>query len=239
MGFRGNNASSRRIVLLAGAFWVHGASKVAILGASFLLCFRVWEGMLPPGGVSHEPCFRQVHCFVQGPLRFFPVLPDPTCTRSHIWGLPIFCGASNAAPPAVAVEKVFTIAGLSASDKSVAFAATSGQTLSTLTPALPKDEEAEPSIHDEVSKCNQPGILTERWPKRPDPDCTKERQSQSQRACLGCLSHSSVANALDCASWRTQVRPHNPFPESAKAPTDVEHLGLIPAVTESTTPGLI
>ena len=91
VGFRGSSASGRRIVLLPGAFWAHSASKMAILGASFLLCisqcFRVWEGMLPARRVSHEPCFRQAHCFVQGPLRFFPVLPNPTCTRSHIWGL--------------------------------------------------------------------------------------------------------------------------------------------------------
>ena len=49
VGFRGSNASGRRIVLLPGVFWAHGASKMAILGASFLLCilqcFRVWEGM--------------------------------------------------------------------------------------------------------------------------------------------------------------------------------------------------
>ena len=54
MGFQGSNASGRRIVLLPGAFWAHGASKMVILGASFLLCilqcFRVWEG---------RACFRQ------------------------------------------------------------------------------------------------------------------------------------------------------------------------------------
>ena len=48
--------------------------------------------------VSHEPCFRQAHCFVQGPLRFLPVLPNPTCARSHIWGL------SNNAPSVHTVE---------------------------------------------------------------------------------------------------------------------------------------
>ena len=43
-GFRGSNASGGRIVLLPGAFWAHGASKMAILGASFTLNFI--EGIL-------------------------------------------------------------------------------------------------------------------------------------------------------------------------------------------------
>ena len=38
VGFRGSNASGWRLVLLAGAFWAHGASKMAILGASLLPC---------------------------------------------------------------------------------------------------------------------------------------------------------------------------------------------------------
>ena len=38
--------------------------------------------------VSHEPWFCQAHCFVQGPLRFLPVPPNPTCGHSHIWGFP-------------------------------------------------------------------------------------------------------------------------------------------------------
>ena len=49
MGFWGSNASGRRIILPPGAFWAHGASRMAILGTSFLLCilqcFRVWEGI--------------------------------------------------------------------------------------------------------------------------------------------------------------------------------------------------
>ena len=53
VGFRGSNACGGRIVLLPGAFWAHGASKMATFGASLLLCvlqcFRVQEGMLPPG----------------------------------------------------------------------------------------------------------------------------------------------------------------------------------------------
>ena len=38
VGFRGSNAFGGRIVLLSGAFWAHGASKMATLGASLLLC---------------------------------------------------------------------------------------------------------------------------------------------------------------------------------------------------------
>ena len=38
VGFRGSNASSGRIVLLPCAFWAHGASKMATLGASLLPC---------------------------------------------------------------------------------------------------------------------------------------------------------------------------------------------------------
>ena len=53
VGFRGSTASGGCIVLLPGAFWAHGASKMAILGASLLLCilqcFGASEGMLPPG----------------------------------------------------------------------------------------------------------------------------------------------------------------------------------------------
>ena len=44
--------------------------------------------------MSHQPCFRQVHCFVQGPLRFLHLPPNPTCARSHIWGFPIFSDPS-------------------------------------------------------------------------------------------------------------------------------------------------
>ena len=176
VGFRGSNASGGRIVLLPGAFWAHGASKMVIFRerkmrtkffcTNFLNTARgpghpskipgtsriplsetqgrqsfegghevfghhpfAWKTPTPPGGlrtqklnlcalfsclnfgsisssllstifqssgghasarrVSHEPCFRQAHCFVQGPLRFLPVSPNPTCARSHIWGFPI------------------------------------------------------------------------------------------------------------------------------------------------------
>ena len=88
MGFRGSNASGRRIVLLPGAFWAHGASKMAILGASFLLCgilqcFRVWEGMLPPGAcrMSHASARRIVSCrglCVSSLCSQIPLAPAPT-----------------------------------------------------------------------------------------------------------------------------------------------------------------
>ena len=38
MGFQGSNASGGRIVLLSSAFCVHDTSKMAILGASLILC---------------------------------------------------------------------------------------------------------------------------------------------------------------------------------------------------------
>ena len=87
MGFRGSNASGRRIVLLPGASWAHGASKMAILGASSLLCilqcFRVWEGMLPPGAcrMSHASARRIVPCrglCVSSLCSQIPLAPAPT-----------------------------------------------------------------------------------------------------------------------------------------------------------------
>ena len=87
VGFRGSNASGRRIVLLPGAFWAHGASKMAILGASFLLCilqcFSVWEGMLPPGAcrMSHASARRIVSCSglcVSSLCSQIPLAPAPT-----------------------------------------------------------------------------------------------------------------------------------------------------------------
>ena len=86
------------------ARWARCASARRTLGARFFqnghfgrisstLYFTVLQNL---GGhastrcVSHEPCFRQAHCFVQGRLRFLPVPPNPTCARSHIWGFPTF-----------------------------------------------------------------------------------------------------------------------------------------------------
>ena len=68
VGFRGSNASGGPIVLLPSAFWAHGTSKMAILGASLLLCilqcFGASEGMLPPGACrsSRDSARRIVSC---------------------------------------------------------------------------------------------------------------------------------------------------------------------------------
>ena len=74
------------------SIYPHLAPLKKFLGASLLLCllsFTVFQNL---GGhasarrVSHEPCFRQAHCFVQGPLRFLPLAPSSTCACSHIGG---------------------------------------------------------------------------------------------------------------------------------------------------------
>ena len=89
MGFQGSNASGRRIVLLPGAFWAHGASKMAILGASLLLsdcilqCFGASEGMLPPGACrsSRASAKRIVSCrglCVSSLCSQIPLAPAPT-----------------------------------------------------------------------------------------------------------------------------------------------------------------
>ena len=88
VGFRGSNASGRRIVLLPGAFWAHGASKMAILEAPFftlciLQCFRAWEGMLPPSAcrMSHASARRIVSCrdlCVSSLYSQIPLAPAPT-----------------------------------------------------------------------------------------------------------------------------------------------------------------
>ena len=87
VGFRGSNASSGRIVLLPGAFWAHGASKMAILGASLLLCilqcFGASEGMLPPGACrsSRASARRIVSCrglCASSLCSQIPLAPAPT-----------------------------------------------------------------------------------------------------------------------------------------------------------------
>ena len=62
---------------------------------SSTLCFTVSQSLAGHASarrVPREPCFRQAHCFVQGPLRFLPVPPNddfnPTGARSHFWGFP-------------------------------------------------------------------------------------------------------------------------------------------------------
>ena len=87
MGFRGSNASGRRIDAftrrILGArmppkwpFWAH-------LSYSVFTVFQSLGGHASKTGACRmKPCCRQAHCFVQGPLRFFPVFPlNPTCTR--------------------------------------------------------------------------------------------------------------------------------------------------------------
>ena len=79
--------SGGRIVLLPGAFWAHGASKMAILGASLLLCilhcFGASEGMLPPGACrsSRASARRIVSCrglCVSSLCSQIPLAPAPT-----------------------------------------------------------------------------------------------------------------------------------------------------------------
>ena len=86
VGFRRSNASGGRIVLLPGAFWAHGASKMAILGAPLLLCIysvsefwracfrqaRVARAVLPPGAL-----FR-ARAFALPPRPQIPHAPTPT-----------------------------------------------------------------------------------------------------------------------------------------------------------------
>ena len=75
---------------LPGAFWAYGASKMANLGASLLLCIfysvselrracfrqaRVAQAMLPPGALFHASAFALPPC-----------VPKFTCPHSHIWG---------------------------------------------------------------------------------------------------------------------------------------------------------
>ena len=70
-------------VLLPGAFWAHGASKMAILGTSLLLyilqCFGASEGMLPPGAcrssrASRAEAFTLPPCAPKSHMRPLPHL---------------------------------------------------------------------------------------------------------------------------------------------------------------------
>ena len=87
VGFRGSNASGGRIVLLPGAFWAHGASKMVILGASLLLYvlqhLGAQEGMLPPGAcrTSCASARRIVSCrglCASSLCSQIPLVPAPT-----------------------------------------------------------------------------------------------------------------------------------------------------------------
>ena len=99
MGFRGGNNSSGRIVILPGAFWVHGAFKMATLGASLLhcilQCFRTEEACFR---VSHELCFRQAHCSCKG------LCASSLCPRIHMRPLPQF-GVSELTKQGSMVER--------------------------------------------------------------------------------------------------------------------------------------
>ena len=73
-----------RTVLPKWPLWAH-------LFYSVFIVFQSLGGHASARRLSRDPCFCQAHCFVQGPLRFLPVPPNPTCAHSHIWGLPSFC----------------------------------------------------------------------------------------------------------------------------------------------------
>ena len=91
--FQGSNASGGRIVLLPRRILGARCFQNGHFGAHLfysVLFFSVQSlgGHASAKRVSHELCFRQAHCFVQGPLRFLPVPRHPTGARSHIWGFP-------------------------------------------------------------------------------------------------------------------------------------------------------
>ena len=73
-----------RTVLPKWPLWENFSSTL------YFTIFRSLGGHASARRVSHELCFCQAHCFVQGPLRFLPVPPNPTCARSHTWGFAIF-----------------------------------------------------------------------------------------------------------------------------------------------------
>ena len=76
--------SGGRIVLLPAAFWAHvlpNGHFGRISSTLYLTVLRSLGGHASARRVSHKPCFRQVHCFVQGPLRFLPVLPNLIPTK--------------------------------------------------------------------------------------------------------------------------------------------------------------
>ena len=83
VGFRGSNASGGRIVLLPSTFWAHGASKIAILGASLLLCIlqracfrqaRVARAVLLPGALFRARAFALPPCSPKPHMRPLPHL---------------------------------------------------------------------------------------------------------------------------------------------------------------------
>ena len=97
VGFRGSNASGGRIVLLPGAFWAHSASKMAILGASLLLCilqcFGASEGMLPPGACrsSRASARRIVSCRALCASSLCPQIPHAPAPTFGVFRFRIPC----------------------------------------------------------------------------------------------------------------------------------------------------
>ena len=80
VGFPGSNASRRRIVLLPGACRAHCPSKmdrfwVHLFYSVYFTILQSFAGHAFARRVSHKPCFGQVHCSMQIPLHFLPVLP--------------------------------------------------------------------------------------------------------------------------------------------------------------------
>ena len=92
VGFQGSNASGGRVVLLPSACWAHGASKIGLFrrisSTLYSTAFQRLRGHVAAQCVSHKVCFRQAHCFMQNPLHFLPVPPNPTCAHSYIWDFP-------------------------------------------------------------------------------------------------------------------------------------------------------
>ena len=92
VGFRGSNASGDRCAStrrILGARCFQNGHFGHISSSLYFTVFESLEGHAAARRVLHKPCFSQAHCFMQGPLRFLPVPPNPTCARSHVWGFPI------------------------------------------------------------------------------------------------------------------------------------------------------
>ena len=81
VGFQGSNAPALcfyqayfgRTVLPKWPLWAH------LFYSVYFTAFQSSGGHASARRVSHKPCFCQAHCFMQAPLRFLPVPPNPTC----------------------------------------------------------------------------------------------------------------------------------------------------------------
>ena len=93
-GVWGSNASGRRIVLLPGTCWAHGASKMADMCSSLLFCilkcFRAYEGMLLPSAcrTSHTSAMQKPLHFLRV---FLPVPPNPLAPAPTFRGFRSLC----------------------------------------------------------------------------------------------------------------------------------------------------